>query len=105
MVDIKKLAICSGVGIFLGIIGFTISIASMGGVFFRGDRFILKGYLQFYRAPFLTGTSAWGAVWGILPDGTSLPFNSRINSLSMNWVVFAGAGAILGSLAYIIINI
>lgn len=102
MVNIRLLATCIGVGVFLGLVGFTISIATVGGVFFRGDRFTIKGYIEFYRAPFLIGSPKGQAVWGLLPDGTSLPLSDKLKSLSMNWIVFAGVGAILGSIYYMV---
>jgi hypothetical protein len=105
MVNSKLLGICIGVGIFLGLVGFTISVGSMEGIFFRtqsGDTkyFTLGGYLKFYTVPFQINKPEYPVYWGLSPDPLKLTLKERLNNMSMNWILWVAAGSVLGLIAY-----
>ena len=99
--SVSKLIIFAGVGVLVGFMCYTASIASVGGIFIRGNppKFTLKGFRGFLTAPLQPDTAAYNSVWGILPGDEKINFKGKLKSLSMNWVVFASVGAIAGAIA------
>jgi hypothetical protein len=99
--SVDKLIIFAGIGVLVGFICFTISIATVGGIFIRGNppKFTLQGFHGFLTAPFQPDTSPYNSVWGIIPGGEKLKLKDKFKSLSMNWVMFASIGAIVGAVS------
>lgn len=98
----------AAIGTVIGFIGFTISIALIGGVFIRPNEkgkkiFTLSGFFEFIKAPFRVGTPQFQSVWATqLPQTT--PLKDRLKLWSMNWILWTGLGCASVILSKYIIN-
>lgn len=87
------------VGPAVGLMGFSVGLATLEGVLFRPDhqniyRFNLDTLMDYIKLPF--NRHKYQIAWGLLP-GISL--GSRFKLWNLNWVIMVGSGTI-GSLLY-----